>query len=298
MAMFDHHHEALSMNRAFAIGFILNLGFVFVEAFYGWKVGSLALLADAGHNLSDVVGLALGWSAMYIGKLQPNTRHTYGWLRGSIMASFINAVILLLAMGFLIWESLHRLGEPYLMNGNTVMAVAGIGIVINTATALLFLRHSSRDINIRAVFLHMAADAAVSAGVVIAGGLYLVFGWSWLDPVVSLLIALVIIMNTFPLLTKSLHLMFDGVPEEIDLPAVRSYLESLPGVEGVHDLHIWAMSASQIAMTVHLVMPKGSPGDAFLNDIIETVHDRFNILHPTIQIEQGMPCHLAPAHIV
>jgi len=286
-----HNHAPAEFNRAFAIGIALNIVFVAIEAFYGWEVNSLALLADAGHNLSDVIGLVLAWGGALAVKLRPNERHTYGWQRGTILAAFANALLLLVAMGSLVWESIGRLGTPEPMQGVTIMAVAGVGIVVNTATALLFMRGRKSDLNIRGAFLHMAADALVSAGVVVAGALALWFGWNWLDPVVSLLIAAVIVVGTWSLFRQSLHLLFDGVPEDIDLPAVRDYLASLPGVDHVHDLHIWAMGTSQIAMTAHLVMPEGSPGDLFLDEITDVLHDRFEIVHPTIQIESRVIAH-------
>jgi len=293
----SHSHTPTDFSRAFAIGIALNILFAAVEAFYGWKVNSLALLADAGHNLSDVVGLVLAWGATFVGKLRPDLRHTYGWKRGTILAAFANALLLMVAMGSLIWEAVGRLNTPVPVLGYTIMAVAGVGIVINTATALLFMRGRKGDLNIRGALLHMAADALVSAGVVVAGALALWFGWSKLDPIASLLIAAVILYSTWSLFLESLHLLFDGVPEEIDLLAVRGYLESLTGVENVHDLHIWAMGTGQIAMTVHLVMPNSAFDNAFLEEITEALHDRFEIVHPTIQIESSLikhGCGLAP----
>lgn len=286
-----HDHAPANFNRAFAIGIALNIAFVAIEAFYGWRVNSLALLADAGHNFSDVIGLVLAWGGALAVKLRPSARHTYGWQRGTILAAFANASLLLVAMGSLAWEAVGRLSTPEPMHGVTIMAVAGVGIVVNTVTALLFMRGSKSDLNIRAAFLHMAADALVSVGVVVAGALALRFGWDWLDPVVSLLIAAIIVLGTWSLFRQSLHLLFDGVPWDIDLPAVRSYLESLPGVDHVHDLHVWAMSTSQIAMTAHLVMPSGSPGDKFLEEITDALHERFKIVHPTIQIEHAVIAH-------
>jgi len=287
----NHDHAPAEFNRAFAIGITLNGVFVAIEAFYGWQVNSLALLADAGHNLSDVIGLVLAWGGALALKLRPNARHTYGWQRGTILAAFANALLLLVAMGSLIWEAVGRIGAPQPMHSATIMAVAGVGVAINTATALLFMRGSKTDLNIRGAFLHMAADALVSVGVVVAGALALWFGWNWLDPVVSLLIAAVVVVGTWSLFRQSLHLLFDGVPEHIDLVAVQGYLESLPGVDHVHDLHVWAMSTSQNAMTAHLVMPGGSPGDAFLDEIIDALHERFEIVHPTIQIETAAMAH-------
>jgi len=288
-----HDHAPAEFNRAFAIGIALNLAFVAIEAFYGWKVNSLALLADAGHNLSDVVGLVLAWGGALAGKLRPDARHTYGWKRGTILAAFANALLLLVAMGALAWEAIGRLGAPEPIQGLTIMAVAGVGIVINTATALLFMRGQKSDLNIRGAFLHMAADALVSAGVVVAGGLALWFGWNWLDPVVSLLIAAVIVVGTWSLFRQSLHLLFDGVPEAIDLVAVQAYLASLPGVDRVHDLHVWAMGTSEVALTAHLVMPSGYPDDAFFASATRELHDRFEIEHATLQVVKvpvTVPC--------
>ena len=281
-----HGHQAgpATFDRAFGIAIALNLGFVAVEAFYGWRVNSLALLADAGHNLSDVAGLVLAWGGAFAGRLRLDARHTYGWQRASILAAFANALLLLVAMGALAWEAAHRLASPQPMQGVTIMAVAGVGIVINTATALLFLRGGRDDLNIRGAFLHMAADAAVSAGVVVAGGLALWRGWNWLDPVMSLVIAVVIVVGTWGLFRQSLHLLFDGVPDQVDLHAVRATLAGLPGVTGVHDLHVWAMGTSRIALTAHLVMPAGHQGDGFLKDATEQLRHRFEITHVTLQV--------------
>jgi cobalt-zinc-cadmium efflux system protein len=295
----DHSHAPANFDRAFGIGIALNIAFVAIEAFYGWKINSLALLADAGHNLSDVIGLVLAWGGALAGRLRPDARHTYGWKRASILAAFINALLLLVAMGSLAWEAVHRLQTPQAVEGITIMVVAGIGIVVNTATALLFLRGRQQDLNIRGAFLHMAADALVSAGVVVAGGLALWFGWTWLDPVVSLLIAAVIVAGTWNLFRQSLHLLFDGVPESVDLHAVHALLASLPGVECVHDLHVWAMGTSQIAMTAHLVMPQGHADDEFLKHATDELHEHFDIEHVTIQVVRvpfTLPCAaLAPA---
>ena len=280
----EHSHAPANFNAAFGIGIALNIAFVAIEAFYGWKVNSLALLADAGHNLSDVIGLVLAWGGALAGRLRPDARHTYGWKRASILAAFINALLLLVAMGSLAWEAVNRLQSPVPIEGVTIMVVAGVGIVINTATALLFMRGRKSDLNIRGAFLHMAADALVSAGVVVAGGLALWFGWTWLDPVVSLLIAAVIVVGTWSLFRQSLHLLFDGVPDGVDLAAVQRLLEALPGVERVHDLHVWAMGTSEIAMTAHLVMPEGHADDAFLQHATERLHERFEIQHVTLQV--------------
>jgi cobalt-zinc-cadmium efflux system protein len=283
----DHSHAPANFNRAFAIGIGLNIVFVAIEAFYGWKINSLALLADAGHNLSDVAGLVLAWGGALAGKLRPNARHSYGWKRGSILAAFANALLLLVAIGALAWEAVGRLMSPDPLAGTegvTIMAVAAVGIVVNTVTALLFMRGGDKDLNIRGAFLHMAADALVSVGVVVAGALTLWMGWVWLDPVVSLLIAAVILLGTWSLFRQSLHLLFDGVPDSVDLLAVRQSLLDLPGVTQVHDLHIWAMGTSQIAMTAHLITPGGHPDDAFYRHAADVLHDRFEITHATLQV--------------
>ena len=285
----DHHHEhaPANFNRAFAIGIALNAVFVAIEAFYGWRVNSLALLADAGHNLSDVAGLVLAWGGALALKVKPDARHTYGWKRATILAAFANALLLLMAIGALAWEAIGRLLSTQAAvhdQGVTIMLVAGVGIVINTATALLFMRGRDSDLNVRAAFLHMAADALVSAGVVIAGALTLWQGWVWLDPVVSLGIAAMILWGTWGLFKQSLHLLFDGVPDSVDPLAVQACLAALPGVVRVHDLHIWAMGTSQIALTAHLVMPQGRADDAFLQEATHLLHERFDITHVTLQV--------------
>lgn len=279
-----HHHAPTDFNRAFVLGIVLNTGFVAIEAWYGWQINSLALLADAGHNLSDVAGLLLAWLAALAGRRQPDRRHTYGWRRASILAAFSNAVLLLLAMGSLAWEAVGRLGAPEPTQGWTIITVAAIGIVVNTATALLFLRGREHDLNVRGAFLHMAADALVSLGVVIGGALYIWQGWAWLDPVISLGIAAVIVAGSWGLLRQSLHLLFDGVPEGIDLTALHGWLAARPGVARVDDLHVWAMSTTQVALTAHLVMPAGHPGDDFLRETGEELHAHFDIDHATLQV--------------
>ncbi len=279
-----HSHAPADHNAAFAIGIGLNIAFVAVEALVGWKIDSLALLADAGHNLSDVIGLVLAWGGALAGRLRPDARHTYGWKRAGILAAFANALLLLVAMGSLAWEAVQRLQSPQPIAGATIMAVAGIGIVVNAATALLFMRGSERDLNIRGAFVHMAADALVSAGVVVAGGLALTFGWGWIDPATSLVIAAVIVAGTWSLFRQSLHLLFDGVPEGVDLHAVQALLEAQPGVAEVHDLHVWAMGTAQTALTAHLVMPEGQADDAFLQRATEQLHERFEIEHVTLQV--------------
>ena len=278
-----HAHGPVDHDHAFAIGITINLLFVAVEAFYGWRADSLALLADAGHNLGDVAGLVLAWAGAFAGRLAPGPRHTYGWKRASILAAFANALLLLVAIGSLAWAAFGRIAAPPPIQAGTVMAVAAVGIVVNLATAMLFLRGRENDINIRGAFLHMAADAAVSAGVVVAGALVLWFGWTWLDPVMTLVIAVVILFGTWGLFRDSLHLMFDGVPSHIDLEAVRAELAALPGVECVSDLHVWAIGTTQVALTAHLVTPAGHPDDAFYRRAAARMAERFSIDHCTLQ---------------
>ena len=279
-----HHHAPANFDRAFAIGIALNIAFVAIEAFFGWKVNSLALLADAGHNLGDVAGLVLAWGGALAGRLRPGARYTYGWKRASILAAFANALLLLVAMGSLAWEAIGRLSAPEPTQGVTVMVVAGIGIFINLGTALLFMRGGEDDLNIRGAFVHMAGDALVSAGVVVAGALSLWFGWAWLDPAASLAIAVVIVLGTWGLFRQSLHLMFDGVPSHIDIDAVRHQLETLPGVSRVNDLHVWATGTADVVLTAHLVMPEGQPDDAFFERATLALRDRFRIGHVTLQV--------------
>ncbi|MDQ2733521.1 MAG: cation diffusion facilitator family transporter [Pseudomonadota bacterium] len=278
-----HAHGPARHDRAFAIGISVNIAFVAIEAFYGWRVDSLALLADAGHNLGDVLGLVLAWAGAFAGRLAPDERHTWGWKRASILAAFANALLLLVAMGSLGWAAVGRLHAPEATQPIVVMAVAALGIFVNLGTALLFMRGRHDDINIRGAFLHMAADAAVSAGVVVAGALVLWQGWLWVDPVTSLAIAVVILLSTWRLFADSLHLMFDGVPSSIDLDAVRAELEALPGVDCVHDLHVWASGTTEVVLTAHVVMPSGHPDDAFFRVAAARMQQRFAIGHVTLQ---------------
>lgn len=296
-----HDHGPVNYNRAFAIGTALNLGFVIIEAVYGVLAHSLALLADAGHNLSDVLGLVLAWGASILARRQPSSRYTYGLRRSSILIALLNAIILLLAMGGIAWEAIQRFSNPGPVAGGTVIGVAAIGIVINTATALMFISGSKSDLNIRGAFLHMAADAMVSLGVVLAGIAMIATGWLWFDPIVSLIIVAVVVVGTWQLLRDSLNLALDAVPEGIEPLAVRTYLAELPGVAQIHDLHIWAMSTTETALTAHLVIPTGYPGDAFLARVCKELHDQFGIEHATLQVETGdpsHPCTLAPDHLV
>jgi len=281
-----HSHGPADYNRAFAIGIALNVTYVLVEATYGFLAGSLALLADAGHNLSDVLGLLLAWGANYLVQRKPTERHTYGWRKSTILAALTNAIILLVAMGGIAWEAVRRFNDPSPLAGKTIIIVAAIGVVINTATALLFLSDRKKDLNIRGAFLHMAADAGVSAGVVLAGVIILTTGWLWIDPAVSLVITAIILVGTWGLLRDSFNLALDAVPAGIDPEAVKSYLSDLPGVSGVHDLHIWAMSTSETALTVHLLKPDAGDDDTLIEQASRQLHDRFGIEHITIQWER------------
>lgn len=283
----NHDHGPSDYNRAFAIGVALNVGFVAVEAIFGILAGSLALLADAGHNLSDVLGLLLAWGASYLVQRRPTRRRTYGWRKSSILAALLNAAILLVAIGGIAWEAARRFSHPAAVAGQTVIIVAAVGVVINTATALLFLSGRKHDLNIRGAFLHMAADAGVSAGVVAAGAAILVTGRAWIDPVVSLIITAIIMVGTWGLLRDSFNLAMDAVPEGIDPEAVKGYLAEVPGVTGVHDLHIWAMSTTETALTAHLVKPDTDDDDALIKKISRGLHDRFSITHTTLQWERG-----------
>ena len=280
-----HEHHVTNYNRAFAIGTVLNLGFVIVEALFGFLTGSLALLADAGHNLSDVLGLLLAWGANFLAQRPPSQRYTYGLRRSSILAALINSIILLVAMGGIAWEAIKRFTNPTSIAGTTIIWVAIIGVAINTATALLFVSGRKEDLNIKGAFLHMAADALVSVGVVLAGVAILTTGWLWFDPAISLIIVVVVVAGTWQLLKDSLNLSLDAVPNHIELAAVKTFLAELPGVARVHDLHIWAMSTTETALTVHLVMPDGHPGDRFLAHVCQELHHHFGIEHSTIQIE-------------
>ncbi len=296
-----NHHEHFNYNRAFVIGLALNGAFVILEAIFGFLTDSLALLADSGHNLSDVLGLLLAWGANLLAQRPPTQRFTYGLRRSSILAALLNAIALLLVMGGVAWEAIRRFSHPSTVPGGTVIGVALIGIIINTITALMFLSGRKHDLNVRGAFLHMAADAMVSLGVVLAGIAILATGWLWFDPVVSLIIVIVVVVSTWQLLQDSLNLALDAVPAGIEPQAIRTYLCELPGVDQVHDLHIWGMSASETALTAHLVMPIGNPGDAFLARVAQELHDKFGIEHTTIQIETGdprQPCVLAPDHRV
>ena len=282
----DHAHAPTNFNRAFAIGTILNLLFVGIEAGYGTISHSLALIADAGHNLSDVMTLLLAWGAMALATRSATARHTFGFKKATILVSLGSALFLCVAIGVIIWEAVGRLRSPVPVNGMTIMIVAAIGVVINTATALLFMGGRKNDLNIKGAFLHMAADAAVSAGVVVSGLLITITGWNILDPVISIAIAFVILLSGWGLLKDSLHLTMAGVPAQIDAAVVLDYLARLPGVQCVHDLHIWAASTTENILTTHLVMQNGG-SDEFLHQTAERLQHEFNIHHTTIQIERS-----------
>lgn len=286
------HPHSHNYDRAFTTGITLNVVFVLVEAFYGWLTDSLALLSDAGHNLSDVLGLLMAWGGFYLARLRPSERHTYGLGRATMMAAVFNALVLLVAVGGIVLEAVERFANPVPIQGGAVMVVATIGIAVNGFTALLFIPRGERhDLNLRGAYLHMVADALVSLGVVIAAALFIWTGWTWLDPAISLIIAVVILYGTWDLLHHSLRLSLDGVPASIELDEVSAYLSGLPGVKAIHDLHVWAMSTSGTALTVHLVMPDGQPDDDFLCRIANALHDKFDIDHTTIQVETGEhPC--------
>jgi cobalt-zinc-cadmium efflux system protein len=294
-----HHHHAHGYDRAFAVGIVLNLGFVVVEAVYGVLAQSMALLADAGHNLSDVLALALAWGASTLARRGPTKRFTYGFRSSSILAALVNAALLLVVTGGIAWEAIQRFAEPAEVAGQTLIWVALAGIAVNGASAMLFARDRRRDINVRGAFLHLAADAAVSLGVVVAGIGIVFTGWLWLDPLVGLIIAAAIVASTWGLLRDSTALALNAVPGHIDPASVRAYLASLPGVAEVHDLHIWGMSTTETALTAHLVMPGGNPGDRFMADLCRELRAHHHVHHPTIQIETGAhPCELAPDHVV
>jgi cobalt-zinc-cadmium efflux system protein len=297
-----HSHDPAPLNygRAFAIGITVNLAYLGGEAVAGIVSGSLALLADAGHNLGDVLSLSLSWGAAVLSRRQPSGRFTYGLRSTSILAALANAIILLVVTGGIAWEAIWRLGHPVPVTSSVVIAVATVGIFVNGGTALLFASGKS-DLNVKSAFLHLAADAVVTAGVVAAGVVIWLTNWEWLDPAVSLVVSVVIVFGTWSLLKSAIGLALDAVPEGVDAAAVRSHLLAAPGVTGLHDLHIWGMSTTETALTCHLIMPGGHPGDAALNDMAGQLHHRFGIQHATIQIELAdtdEACALTPEHVV
>ena len=305
--MQTHNHpnpngtKAARFDRAFAIGVVLNAGFVLVEWTFGVLANSLALIADASHNFGDVLGLLLAWGAAALARRRPSPRFTYGLRSSTILAALANAALLLVITGGIAWEAILRFRNPASIDAPVVIWVAALGVLVNTATALLFMSGRKRDLNLRGAYLHMAADAAVSLGVVVAGLLTLATGWTWLDPVVSLAIVAVILLGTWGLLRDATRLALHAVPEGVDPAIVRRFLERQPGVKEVHDLHIWGMSTTETAMTAHLVMPGGHPGDAFIAELADRMDHDLGIAHATLQVETGsgaQPCALAPDHVV
>jgi cobalt-zinc-cadmium efflux system protein len=293
-----HSHAPDNFGWAFAIGATLNTAFVIAELIFGYAANSLALISDAIHNLSDVVALLLAWGAAWLSQRRPTDRHTYGYRRASILAALFNAGLLLVAVGGIVVEAVNRLAEPAPVAGVTVILVAALGVVVNGGTALLFMRGRHGDLNIRGAYLHMVADAGVSLGVVVAAGIIMLTGWLWLDPAISLVIAAVVFWSGWGLARDSVNLALDGVPRSIELAKVREYLGGLDGVSEVHDLHIWAMSTNETALTAHLVRPAGSD-DAFLHRVCAELSHRFAIHHTTLQVEiSGDACKLAPAEMV
>ena len=293
-----HSHAPDNFGFAFAVGVVLNAGFVAAEVIFGYAANSLALISDAVHNFSDVIALLLAWAAVWLARKRPTEQHTYGYRRASILAALINAGLLLIAVGGIAVEAINRIREPADVAGWTVVLVATLGIVVNGGTALLFMRGRHGDLNIRGAYLHMAADAGVSLGVVVAAFAIMLTGWQWVDPAISLVIAAVVLASSWGLARDSVNLALDGVPRGIALAEVRDYLRQLQGVTEVHDLHIWAMSTNETALTAHLVRPGGYE-DSFLHGVCEELSHRFKIHHATLQIEAGSDvCKLAPAELV
>jgi len=286
-----HHPSPKSQGRVFIMTIVLNMLFVIIEFAYGFITNSTALIADAGHNISDVLGLMLAWGAVILTRKAPSKRYTYGLRSTSIMAAVANAMLLLVACGAIAMEAIDRFSQPPAVAGLTVSIVAAIGIVINGLSAWLLMRGSKEDLNIRGAYLHMAADAAVSLAVVIAGVAMFYTGWFMIDPIISLVIVIVIVVGTWSLLRDSMQLALSAVPANIDALAIDAYLRQLVGVTEIHDLHIWGLSTTESALTVHLVMPNGHPGDNFMDEIVQTLEERFFVHHSTLQIEQGTTNH-------
>lgn len=282
-----HHHVKTDYNRAFAVGVALNVIFVVIEVSYGLIADSLALITDAGHNLSDVMGLLLAWGASYLAGKQPSIRRTYGYSRATILASMFSGLLLLAAVVVICWESVNRFFTPAEPAGQTIMLVAGIGVFINSITAWFFVSGKDHDLNIRGAYLHMAADALVSLGVVLSGFIIWKFGLKWFDPLSSLLIAVVIFWSTWGLLRDSLNLAIDAVPRGLDPKTIRNWLTAQAGVEGLHDLHIWPISTTETALTAHLLMPVSPADDDFLHHLAQQLRERFGISHTTFQVERG-----------
>lgn len=286
-----HHPSPKSQGRVFIMTIVLNMLFVIIEFAYGFITNSTALIADAGHNISDVLGLMLAWGAIILTRKAPSKRYTYGLRSTSIMAAVANGMLLLVACGAIAMEAIDRFSQPPAVAGLTVSIVAAVGIVINGLSAWLLMRGSKEDLNIRGAYLHMAADAAVSLAVVIAGVAMFYTGWYMIDPIISLVIVIVIMVGTWSLLRDSMQLALSAVPANIDALAIDAYLRQLAGVTEIHDLHIWGLSTTESALTVHLVMPNGHPGDNFMDEIVQTLEERFFVHHSTLQIEQGTTNH-------
>ena len=286
-----HSHGPMNYDRVFAIGIALNVSYAMIEAVAGFWLNSLSLVADAGHNLSDVLGLLLAWAAVWLSRRKPSARHSYGLGRSSILAALANAMLLLVAIVVIVWESALRFSHPQAIATGPVVWIATIGILVNAFTAWLFMRGSKTDLNVRGAYLHMLADAAVSAGVVVSALVMAVTGWLWLDPATSLVIAAVIALSSWRLLMDSLHLSLDAVPPHINAEAVGHYLASESCVKELHDLHIWALSTEAVALTAHVVCPAGHPGDAWLARVCDELHDKHGIDHATIQVETGDAVH-------
>jgi cobalt-zinc-cadmium efflux system protein len=296
-----HHHAPVDFGKAFAVGVALNTVYVIIEAFYGFFAHSVALLADAGHNLGDVAGLLAAWLAAWLSKRQPSGQYTYGLRRSSILAALLNAIVLLVVTGGIAWEAMRRLFSPEPSAALDIVIVSLAGVVVNGVTAWMFMSGRKGDLNIRGAFMHMAADASLSLGVAIAGGVIILTGWLWVDPVVSLVISSVIVAGTWSLLRDSVSLALDGVPRSVDHAAVGGYLRALPGVTEVHDLHIWAMSTTETALTVHLVRADAGSDGTLLQQINTDVRDRFGIGHATVQLEThetAALCELRSEHVV
>lgn len=284
------HTHQVKHNKAFAIGITLNVIYIVIEFVYGLISNSMALIADAGHNLSDVFGLLLAWGAAYLASKSPTNKRTYGFRKSTILASLANAIILMIAVGAIAVESVKRFYQPEVIDSSTIIIVALIGVIINAVTALLFFADRKKDLNIKGAFLHMAADAAVSLGVVVGAVIISYTNWFWIDPVVSFVIIIVITVSTWGLLKESLNLSLDAVPKQIDIEKVKDYLIGLNGVSNVHDLHIWAMSTTEIALTVHIVKPESEYEDKFIEEVHEELFEIFGIDHSTIQIEKSDNC--------
>jgi len=294
-----HSHGPASFDRAFAVGTVLNIGIVLTQLVFGYLANSLALMADAAHNLSDVVGLLLAWGAAWLSRRSPTTERTYGYRRASILAALGNAALLLVATGGIAVEAIRRFAEPQQLEAGTVIWVAALAMVLNGAVALMFMRGRHGDLNIKGAFLHMLGDAAVSFGVVLAAALTLWTGWLWIDPAISLGIAMFVLWASWGLARSSVNLALDAVPENVDREQVEAYLNSLPGVTEVHDLHIWAMSTTETALTVHLVRPNAGLDDGFIAATCERLDRDFKIHHTTLQVEHSREaCKLAPDHVV